>query len=339
MTSKVKKLVLCLGLLLASLLVSCQSAYAEPITQDVSYIRSSVNPSIQAGGNCSADGNNAIKGIQSGCVASGLIVSLPYSEYLKGDIIEIDLNIIHYENDNALNAWLFKMQADSTNTANTPVALMTIDYQSITQNTGVAKFYIMVGAYTNNMPTVGLSGNIFLYNHDFLSVSSTTCWRPTVDSSSAIISAINNSATDLTSTNNKIDSVVSAIEDLQDTTEEYITIQEQANQDANDRYEDEKQTTYDEAQNGNDNLDNMNVSFGLPNPLHRFFNGLTSACSVNIPTIASWLSAPQNVYPSWWCTTPKLQSIRSALTAIFQFISVILTFNFVFKWLSARYSE
>ena len=343
MTTKVKKLVLCLGLLVASLLWSYQSAYAEPITQDVSYIRSSVNPTIQAGGNCSADGTNAIKGTANGCVASGLIVTLPYSEYLKGDIIEIDLNIVHYENDNALNAWLFKMQADSTNLANTPVALMSVDYQSITQNTGVAKFYIMVGAYTNNMPTVGLSGNIFLYNHDFLSVSSTTCWRPSVDSSSAIISAINNSATDLSTTNNKIDSVVSAIEDLQDTTEEYISVQEQANQDANDRYQDEKDTIYNEAGNGQDSMDDlssdMSASFSLPNPFTAFFGLFVNGCSVNIPTLSSWLGSVDTVYPSWWCTTSKLQNIRNALTAVFSFLSVCLTFSFVFKWLRTNSGE
>ena len=46
MTAKVKKLVLCLGLLVASLLWSCQSAYAD-ITTNVSLVRLGASPSVQ----------------------------------------------------------------------------------------------------------------------------------------------------------------------------------------------------------------------------------------------------------------------------------------------------
>ena len=83
----------------------------------------------------------------------------------------------------------------------------------------------------------------------------------------------------------------------------------------------------------------MSASFSLPNPFTAFFGLFVNGCSVNIPTLSSWLGSVDTVYPSWWCTTSKLQNIRNALTAVFSFLSVCLTFSFVFKWLRTNSGE
>lgn len=345
MTTKVKKLVLCLGLLLASLLLSYQSAYAD-ISTNVSLVRLGASPSVQwshDGGTGCRTGSGSLYSSSGSCSMRGAIITLPYSEYLAGDIIEVDFNIIQTGNDNANNSWVHQLKADSTNMANTPVAIIDIEYENLNQNTSAVKVYVMVGAYTNSMPSVGISGNITLNQNDFLHIPYTACWRATGNGASEIVSAINNNATDLSTTNTKIDSVVSAIEDLQDTTEEYISVQQQANDDANDRYQDEKDTIYDEAGNGQDTMDDlssdMSSSFSLPNPFTAFFGLFVNGCSVNIPTLSSWLGSVDTVYPSWWCTTNKLQTIRTALTGVFSFLAVCLTFSFVFKWLRTNSGE
>lgn len=163
-------------------------------------------------------------------------------------------------------------------------------------------------------------------------------------SNQQIINSINSQSQTLNNINNGISGTNNRLDDVNDNLNDLRNSQEQANDDANDRYEDEKDTTYDEAQNGQDNMNDMANDIGsgwinFPNPFASMFNYFIDTCSVNIPTIASWINWNGTTVNSWWCQTSTLSTIRGSLTTILSFVGVLLTFTFIFKWLRTNQGE
>lgn len=158
------------------------------------------------------------------------------------------------------------------------------------------------------------------------------------DDIAAVKNAVNSMKTSienkLNTTNNKLDAISEALEDTK-------ALQEQANQDAQDRYDDEKQTIQDNADSGQQAMEDLqnNTSFSVPNPLSIWFGYFTNGCSTSIPTIASWLNAPSSTYTSWWCTSSKLQAVRNSSTTVLSVIGVCLVFGFCIKWLRTNQGE
>lgn len=179
------------------------------------------------------------------------------------------------------------------------------------------------------------------YQIQFNAVGYTVWSKAPAAASSSDIEAVTNAVNSmkntinnkLDTTNNKLDAVKNALNDLQ-------ALQEQANQDAQDRYEDEKQTIEDNANQGKEDSESLGgISLSLLNPLNAWKNLFSNGCSVNIPIIASWLNAPQSSYTSWWCSTSTLSNIKSVLTGVLSIVGVMIVFGFAFKWLRTNQGE
>lgn len=195
-------------------------------------------------------------------------------------------------------------------------------------------------ATTSTQPTMNLQiRSINNTSSAVFSFRSFTHWRPeTRKDYSTDLETIKNKLIDLnakgTISNDKLDDVNDNLSDIKNS-------QDQANQDAQDRYDDEKETINNNANDGKETMENLaqDTSFHLPNPFRGMFNYFVNSCSVEIPNLAGWINSPTSTYNSWWCRTNNLQNIRSALTAIISFVSVLLTFSFVFKWLRTNAGE
>ena len=152
------------------------------------------------------------------------------------------------------------------------------------------------------------------------------------DDITAVKNAVNSMKTSienkLDTTNNKLDAVKSALNDLKG-------LQQQANEDAQDRYDQEKQEEADREASGQQSSDDLanSFNFSVLNPFSPIFGMFSSSCSVSIPTIASWINAPSSTYSSWWCSSSKLQNIRSTLSTVFSLFTMMLIFGFVMNWL------
>lgn len=159
----------------------------------------------------------------------------------------------------------------------------------------------------------------------------------TSDDIAAVTSAVNSMKTainnKLDTTNNKLDTLNISVNDLK-------AAQEQANQDAQDRYDDEKQNIQDNANQGKEDSESLGeITLSLLNPLNSWKNLFSNGCSVNIPIIAGWLNAPQSSYTSWWCSTSTLSNIKSVLTGVLSIVGVMIVFGFAFKWLRTNQGE
>lgn len=157
------------------------------------------------------------------------------------------------------------------------------------------------------------------------------------DDITAVKNAVNSMKTSienkLDTTNTKLEAVKSALNDLKG-------LQEQANQDAQDRYDDEKQTIEDNATQGQTDSGTVaNISLSLLNPLNSWKDYFSNGCSVSIPIIASWINAPTSTYTSWWCSTQTLTNVKSVLTGVISIIGVMVVFGFAFRWLRTNNGE
>lgn len=141
-----------------------------------------------------------------------------------------------------------------------------------------------------------------------------------------ISSGITNLNSKLNASNTKLDNINNSVQALKNS-------QDQANQDAQDRYDQDKQ---EESQRENSNTTNNNqlgslFNFNLLNPFAPIFNLFSGSCSVSIPTIAGWINAPSNTYSSWWCSNSTMTNIRSTLTPVLGLSSSMLLFAFIVR--------
>lgn len=107
------------------------------------------------------------------------------------------------------------------------------------------------------------------------------------------------------------------------------SVQEQANQDANDRYQDEKDTIDNNASDAQDTANNADFSFTVGNPLTTWFGLFTGDNCVNIPTIASWIHSNETSVCSPWSS-----SVRDVTTPIISVLSGTILFGFIVRWLN-----
>lgn len=153
----------------------------------------------------------------------------------------------------------------------------------------------------------------------------------------AVTSAVNSMKTainnKLDTTNNKLDTLNISINDLK-------SAQEQANEDANDRYQDEKDTINDNANQGKEDSESLGgINLSILNPLNAWKDYFSNGCSVSIPIIAGWIHSPSSTYTSWWCTSSTLTGVKSVLTGVLSIVGVMIVFGFAFKWLRTNNGE
>lgn len=178
------------------------------------------------------------------------------------------------------------------------------------------------------------------YNWRFVAASF-TIWSPSNAASSSDVEAVTNAVNSMkTAINNKLDTTNNKLDTLNVSINDLKAAQEQANDDANDRYEDEKNEINTNANQGKEDSESLgNISLSLLNPLNAWKNYFTNGCSVNIPIIAGWINSPSTTYSSWWCTDSKLQGIKSVLTGVLSIVGVMIVFGFAFKWLRTNNGE
>lgn len=238
-------------------------------------------------------------------------------------VIDIDNVTSSYYNDDSTNA-----TTDSWN-----VFIITCKY------TGSGDISIPINIRTSSAS---------FHNWRLLPVSFSVWSKSPAGASSSDVEAVRNAVNSMSSaiqnkqdaTNNKLDQLKLSIDDLK-------SAQEQANDDANDRYQDEKDTISDSTSEGQSTMEESNagVSFALINPFSFFFDLFSNDCSYTLSyDFRHWISGghPSNVpssYPSWWCSSNPTSSARHVLTVVFSFISVILTFKFLWRWLATNNGE
>lgn len=244
-----------------------------------------------------------------------------------------------------------------TSNGNCPIVDMeTVDVQNhngSTSNTTQIYNYTITCKYTgsnNGVPQVGFKVQSMSQLDTFqFSVQNWFLWSSgsTTYDDTDVINAINNVRTSINNvynavgtTNNKLDDTNDKLDDLNEIANTLKNSQEQANQDANDRYQDEKDTINDNAQQGQEQSESLGgINLSILNPLNAWKNYFTNGCSVNIPIIAGWIHSPSSTYTSWWCTNSTLSGVKSVLTGVISIVGVMIVFGFAFKWLRTNNGE
>ena len=151
---------------------------------------------------------------------------------------------------------------------------------------------------------------------------------------SAIISAINSVNSTLNTVNNSLNSINGLIgntnnklDDLLDGMGDLKTLQEDANDDANARYQDEKDTINNAANDAENNVSSQDFSFTLPNPFQAWFGGFSDNECVDIPNLAQWLHSNET-----HICTPWPGTVRTVVTTVTTGLCMLLLFNFIINW-------
>lgn len=151
-----------------------------------------------------------------------------------------------------------------------------------------------------------------------------------LDEINANILALNSLLGDVKSTlnitNNYIQNNTQSINNLNQTMED-------ANDDAQSRWEADKQEEAEREQQGKDDSDEVLsiFNFNFSNPFAPILDMFSSNQCVNIPTIAQWIHSPTSQYCSWWS-----QPVRQVATPIFGLGSSMLLFGFIVRWLKQK---
>ena len=104
--------------------------------------------------------------------------------------------------------------------------------------------------------------------------------------------------------------------------------QEQANDDAQDRWEADKEEQAEREEDASDDGDALKSTFRfeIRNPFMGLLGLFTNNCPVNIPTIAGMIHSEETVYQCWFS-----QSVRSVLTPVFGIAASVLLFGFIVR--------
>lgn len=267
----------------------------------------------------------------------GSIGPLISGTYYSDTVISLEFTIYRNNNSQSTHAVVNGVQNNSSNEWD----MIGYDYSNLDTNTG--KLTLLFKNRTNgNNFNVLLKGNnggfIFALqpgdrvagiNYTIFAISNANA------GSQSIVNAINsqpNYSNSLNTINNNIGSVNNNLNQVNNNLNDLKDSQDQANQDANERYEDEKGTINDNGDSANsswtDNADNL--KFNAPTGLFSWLwsVGTTENC-VNIPVINSLLHANTPQYCSWWST-----SFRSIASPIINIFIVMFLSGFVIRWLS-----
>lgn len=198
---------------LLAVLVMSHNVGAVALNLNVRYVRSHVGTiSAALPNSCRSTATGGVQGTSNDCMFSSPTVATGYGEYLAGDIIEIDFIYLIVAVNDSLDAWAYDIKPVSLGD-NTNIAYLGQSFEQLNSSEGMMKYYIRVNSYSSNTYGVSFTGNIHLYNNEYLNAMVTT-WR------------IDN--VDLSTINNNLQGVIDAIEDSADSSTEYQQQEQQA---------------------------------------------------------------------------------------------------------------
>lgn len=212
-------------------------------------------------------------------------VSIPNRQYAVADYITLDFYIMNASKNDSGDYYAKSFTWAGANGWD----IVDVQYSTIGPSSGKISITIKcytAGTYGGATFSSSSNGAIALKTNEYFMTGLATVWRPRsgtnyTGSFNSVISAIENQPNYTQNLNN----IRNDIQGLADA-------QEQANQDANERYEDEKQTIQDNADAAQDDYDSLdNSSASILNPFTPFFTRISNSSSdcVSIPNIAQWI--------------------------------------------------
>lgn len=122
--------------------------------------------------------------------------------------------------------------------------------------------------------------------------------------------------------------IVSSIDSLRGDTQAQTEQIQSGNNEAQQRWEDDKQEESDREEAGQEDAEILGdlFSFNIANPFSGLLTLFTDSCPVSIPTIASMLGSNQTTYPCWFSS-----STRSILTPVIGIFASVVLFGFVVR--------
>lgn len=124
-----------------------------------------------------------------------------------------------------------------------------------------------------------------------------------------------------------IANIYSQGEDQLDALRDIQQSQEDANDDANARYQDEKDTINNSANDAEANASGQDFNFSIPNPLQSWFGGFSDSECIDIPNLALWIHSNET-----HICTPWPSSVRTVMTTIVTGLVMLLLFGFIIHW-------
>lgn len=122
--------------------------------------------------------------------------------------------------------------------------------------------------------------------------------------------------------------VVNKIEQLRSDTLAQTRVIQSGNDEAQQRWEDDKQEEADREESGQEDAERLGelFDFNITNPFSGLMTLFTDSCPVSIPTIAGLIGSPSSVYPCWFP-----QSVRSILTPVIGIFASVVLFGFLVR--------
>lgn len=246
--------------------------------------------------------------------------------------VETSITLNQIENGNASDI----MIADLKVLSSYPLRVVSQNYEMLNQSTGVVHIILMAEGQVNaNEPIILGSSfcndissciqNVIWFREEKAQVrgNGLTLYAMEGSGADAIVNAINNNNS-TAAVNSARDAIVGAIN-------QQIAEQEQANQDANDRYEDEKQTMQDDVDGASDTADTMDSSgFSISNPFSGWLSLFSDDNCVDIPTLAGWIHSNETRICTPW---QNHANIRPYTTPVVSVLSITVVFGLIVHWL------
>lgn len=227
--------IVCLFAVFSSALFLFSDSFALNLTDQVILVRGNMSYNFASPANlsdCNFSNYNSYLGNPNSnltCYIRSITLELPSEQYASSDYLYVPLYVFNNANNNGSDAFLSNL---STSTSG--FDLVSVEFNQLSSSSGLANLIFKVytpGNYSTLVLT-STTGNAFstLHEGEYLASGKSTHYRPIgqVDTQS-IVNAINNQS-DYTQSLNNIRNDIQGLSDAQ----------EQANHDANERYQDEK---------------------------------------------------------------------------------------------------
>lgn len=249
---------------LAIILMSHNVGAVSPVF-DARLVRTKANTTLGWNGSDCDQPQNYIIRVASGktaCSITAFSFGAGYNEFLAGDIVELDIYVIHNANDNALNNWIFATTPQIAESPSTGVSIIGQELSTAGQNIAKITYYLQIGGYvrTTYETRIALNyqwANMVLYSGDYLWANVST-WRVKTDDYSSITGSL--------------EDVVEAIQDSAESSQVYQQQEQQAIEDATEQAQD----TADTAQS-----DSAQATSSLLSTITGFFGAIMSVNATN----------------------------------------------------------
>lgn len=148
------------------------------------------------------------------------------------------------------------------------------------------------------------------------------------------INQVNTTLGVLGTMNTTLSNLYSNAEDQLDALNDLRSAQEQSNDDANARYQDEKDTINNSASSAQSNASGQDFSFSLPNPFTAWFGGFSDNECVDIPNLAVWLhwDGDYKLGGAKRVCSPWPSDVRTVMTTIVSGMLMLVLFGFIINW-------